>query len=80
LEEVGLELKTRGELFGCFVDLLNILLTTFLARLAFEEGASIFVMPKDSQKVAISFLDWAFSDPYLAYFLRSLQNGLILWF
>jgi len=61
-----LEFKNGGELFGGFIDLLNLLLTAFLAPLAFEEGASIFVMPNASQKVPISFLDWAFSDPYLA--------------
>ena len=50
-EEAGLELKAGEELFGGFVGLLNILWTTFLACLAFEEGASIFVMPNASQGI-----------------------------
>ena len=49
LEEVGLELKAGGELFGVFVGLLNLLWTAFLARVACEEGASIIVMPNASQ-------------------------------
>ena len=65
-EEVGLDLKTGGDLGGGFVARLNLLSTAFLARLAFGEGASIFVTPNASQKVPTSFLDWAFSDPYLA--------------
>ena len=69
-----MELKTGGELFGGFVDLLNLLLTASLARLAFKEGPSIFLMPNASQKVPISFLDWAFSYPYLAWILSSLQR------
>ena len=51
LEEVGLELNGGGELLGGFVGLFNILWTTFLARLAFEEGASIFLMPNASQGI-----------------------------
>jgi len=59
---------------GGFVDLLNLLSAAFLARLAFEEGASIFVTPNASQKVPTYFLDWAFSNPYLARILSSLQR------
>jgi len=48
-----LELKARGDLGGGFVAVLNLLLTTFLARLAFEEGASNFVTPNASRKVTV---------------------------
>jgi len=64
LEEVDLELKTRGDLEGGFVALLNLLSMAFLAHLAFEEGALIFEIPNASQKVPTPFLDWAFTDPF----------------
>ena len=63
--EVGLGRGLNGLLGGPFF---------LIIRFLFVDGASIFSMPKASQKFPISFLAWALSAPYLACNLSSLHK------
>jgi len=63
--EVGLGLGLKGRLGVPFRLIIHFL---------FVDGASIFSMPKASQKLPISFRAWALSAPYLACNLSSLHK------
>jgi len=63
--EVGLGLGLKGRLGGPF---------RLIIRFLFVDGASIFSMPKASQKLPISFQAWALFAPYLACNLSSIHK------